>query len=120
MKICFVSPFSYTLLDPSFPLKHGGGEVQILTLARGLAEMGHGVTFVVFDVGQPDRQTFDGITAFETILSLYPGQKALIASGHAPESRGKAAKELGAGWLTKPYNPRTLARAVRDCLDGNT
>ena len=60
---------------------------------------------------------FDGLDTYEAILKLYPDQKALVVSGHAEDGRGKAAVNLGADWLSKPYETDDLARAVRKRMD---
>ena len=58
----------------------------------------------------------DGIEVLERIHTLFPAQRALIASGHAPFERGRIATERGLIWLAKPYTRDTLARAVAAAL----
>ncbi len=59
----------------------------------------------------------DGVAACTEILRLWPEQKLLIASGHAPDGYEKQITSLGAEWLNKPFVALDLARAVRTRLD---
>ncbi|MFW5739593.1 MAG: ATP-binding protein, partial [Myxococcota bacterium] len=61
---------------------------------------------------------FDGLTTLQKLMKLDPSLRAIIVSGHAQEERGRLAEMLGATWLGKPYDAMTLARLVRDRLDG--
>ncbi len=70
---------------------------------------------VILDMVMEDG--FDGLDALNQIRSLYPEQRIMIASGHAENARVTAARDLGAGWLSKPYDVGTLVRAVRASLD---
>ncbi len=64
------------------------------------------------------EEGFDGLAAYREILKLYPGQKAMIASGHAgDETAEDEARRLGVTWLAKPCGREALARAVRGRLD---
>ncbi|NNJ99733.1 MAG: response regulator transcription factor, partial [Desulfatitalea sp.] len=50
--------------------------------------------------------------------ALFPGQKAIIASGFSETDRVKRLLELGAcAYVRKPYTMETLGRAVREALD---
>jgi len=60
----------------------------------------------------------NGCQAYREILKLYPGQKAVIASGFSESDDIKAALELGAGgFIKKPYSMTKLGRVVRDALN---
>ena len=60
----------------------------------------------------------DGLTAYEKILEIHEGQKAIIVSGFSESDRVKEALNLGAGaYVKKPYVLHDLARAVREELD---
>lgn len=59
----------------------------------------------------------DGLDTYRRILAVKPRQKALLVSGHAPGDRVRAAQDLGAGWLSKPYHLTDLAQLVRSKLD---
>jgi CheY-like chemotaxis protein len=58
----------------------------------------------------------DGLAVIERVRALFPGQRALIASGNAPPERAAAAIAQGLGWLAKPYTSGALARAVEAAL----
>ncbi|MBL7115264.1 MAG: PAS domain S-box protein [Kiritimatiellae bacterium] len=59
----------------------------------------------------------DGLETYERMLKIFPAQKVLIASGQATNARSIVAQELGADWLSKPYDMMSLANAVRHRLD---
>ena len=60
----------------------------------------------------------DGLTAYEKILEMHEGQKAIIVSGYSESDRVKGALNLGAGaYVKKPYMLHDVARAVREELD---
>lgn len=62
----------------------------------------------------------DGLAVIERVRALFPGQRALIASGNAPPERAAAAIAQGLGWLAKPYTSGALARAVEAALAENS
>ena len=60
----------------------------------------------------------DGLETYQRIVQLYPGQKAIIASGYSESERVKKAQKLGAGsYVKKPYLMEKLALAIRIELD---
>jgi signal transduction histidine kinase/ActR/RegA family two-component response regulator len=59
----------------------------------------------------------DGLEVLQKIRSTHPDQRAIIASGHAPNYVLEQAEEQGVTWLAKPYTQSTLARAVRRALE---
>jgi DNA-binding NarL/FixJ family response regulator len=60
----------------------------------------------------------DGLSTYEKILELHPGQKAIIVSGFSESERVNAAQALGAGtYVRKPYVMEKLGLAVRCELD---
>jgi DNA-binding LacI/PurR family transcriptional regulator/signal transduction histidine kinase/CheY-like chemotaxis protein len=59
----------------------------------------------------------DGLEVFESIRELYPQQRALLVSGHAPNDRAQAAMARGLAWLAKPYTTEALAEAVAKALE---
>lgn len=66
VRICVVSLNSYNLLAPHGDVRHvGGGETQIVALARGLRDRGHAVSFVTLDHGQQDGGVHDGIEVYK-------------------------------------------------------
>lgn len=58
----------------------------------------------------------DGLDLFEQIQELFPQQRALLVSGHAPQDRMELAAARGLAWLPKPYTMDTLAQAVQLAL----
>jgi PAS domain S-box-containing protein len=60
----------------------------------------------------------DGLETYKRILDLYPGQKAIIASGFSETERVKETQRLGAGaYVKKPYLLGKIGLAVRSELD---
>jgi signal transduction histidine kinase/CheY-like chemotaxis protein len=60
----------------------------------------------------------DGLEIFELIRKIFPRQRALLVSGHAPNDRVQAAMANGLDWLAKPYTMEALAEAVAKALNG--
>jgi len=61
-------------------------------------------------------EALDGLQVIETIQAMFPGQKAIIVSGHAPNERADNAIKSGLAWVSKPYDLDTLAAAIADTL----
>jgi ActR/RegA family two-component response regulator len=61
-------------------------------------------------------EALDGLQVIEKIQSMFPKQKAIIVSGHAPNERADNAIKSGLAWVTKPYDLDTLAAAIADTL----
>jgi two-component system cell cycle sensor histidine kinase/response regulator CckA len=59
----------------------------------------------------------NGLATVAQIRRRLPRQKALIASGYAPDPMSTAAQQRGLPWLAKPYTLNGLACAVRTTLD---
>jgi CheY-like chemotaxis protein len=64
-------------------------------------------------------ETLDGLQIFEGMRRLFPEQKAIVASGHAPNERAELAVRQGLLWLAKPYTSEALTRAVARVLEGD-
>jgi CheY-like chemotaxis protein len=61
----------------------------------------------------------NGRQAYEKIVKLHPGQKAIIVSGYSESYDVKVALNLGAkGFLKKPYSIEQLGMAVKESLAG--
>ena len=58
----------------------------------------------------------DGLELFDEIRRLFPDQRAIVVSGHAPTERAEAAFRKGLAWLAKPYTADALLYAVQDAL----
>lgn len=76
----------------------------------------HGAPFdlVVVDMVMPGA--LNGILTVQEMRRCRPGQRALIASGYAPEEMNALAVENGLTWLAKPYTLVALAASVRVAL----
>lgn len=70
---------------------------------------------VIVDMMMPG--TLNGIATIEQMRKLRPEQKALVATGFAPERMETLASERGLAWLAKPYTLRGLSEAVRNVLN---
>jgi DNA-binding LacI/PurR family transcriptional regulator/signal transduction histidine kinase/ActR/RegA family two-component response regulator len=58
----------------------------------------------------------DGLHVIEQIRQLFPDQKVIVASGHAPTDRADLAVRKGLTWLGKPYGMELLAQTVQRAL----
>ena len=72
---------------------------------------------VIVDMVLPGQ--LDGVEAVEQIRQLCPGQKALMATGYAPEQMHVSARQGTLPWLQKPYTLIEPAAAVRTALDAD-
>lgn len=60
----------------------------------------------------------DGLQTYKKALSLYPNQKAIVASGYTDLTKVKEMQKLGAGsFLKKPYGMEQIGTLVRAELD---
>ncbi len=75
----------------------------------------HSFDLVVLDMIMGD--SFDGLDTYNELLKHCPDQKVIICSGQADNDRIRAAKDLGADSLAKPYDIESLSEAVRKKLD---
>jgi DNA-binding LacI/PurR family transcriptional regulator/signal transduction histidine kinase/DNA-binding NarL/FixJ family response regulator len=64
-------------------------------------------------------ETLDGVQIIEQIRRLFPAQKVVVVSGHAPTERAELAVRKGLAWLSKPYDIDTLAQTVERVLRGD-
>jgi DNA-binding NtrC family response regulator len=61
-------------------------------------------------------ESLDGLQILKLIQELFPRQKAILASGHAPSERAELAVGQGLIWLAKPYTVDELSRAIESSL----
>ncbi len=61
-------------------------------------------------------EVHDGLQIIEQIQRLFPAQKVIVASGHAPTERAELAVKRSITWLGKPYGFETLAETVQRVL----
>ncbi len=141
------APVEVTAATPQLTPPRGGSETilvvedeppvrelvcQILkTYGYQVLEAGSGVTalkvwreqkdkidLLLTDIVMPDGMT--GRDLAEVVQAEKPGLKAIFSSGYSADIVGKDfIMQKGLNFLQKPYQPEKLARAVRDCLDGN-
>ena len=113
-------------------------EIQLRACHRVLTGLGYSVetqksgeaAFQLFRQASMDRESpfdlvvvdmllggaFDGLQVIQEIRSLFPSQKVIIVSGHAPSERVEDAIKHGLPWLAKPYTLDAVASAVADAL----
>jgi DNA-binding LacI/PurR family transcriptional regulator/signal transduction histidine kinase/ActR/RegA family two-component response regulator len=143
-----VAPLHPTRPQELTPIPHGHGKIlvvddewaQLRTYQRVLTRLGYQVEVVQsglaaqelfrnaapsgpspFDLIIVDMalgENLDGLQVFESIQQWYPAQRAIVASGHAPNERAELAMKKGLAWITKPYDMETLARVVERALAG--
>ncbi|MFC1481716.1 PAS domain S-box protein [Candidatus Neomarinimicrobiota bacterium] len=71
---------------------------------------------VVLDMIMEDD--YDGLSTYQDILKIHPGQKAIIVTGFSESERVKEAIKIGVtGFINKPYTLQSLGEAVRKALD---
>jgi CheY-like chemotaxis protein len=61
-------------------------------------------------------EVLDGLQVIEHIQRLFPAQKVIVVSGHAPTERAELAVAKGLTWLVKPYGMETFAQTVERVL----
>jgi len=73
---------------------------------------------IVLDMIMPPG--IDGLETFQKIISKYPHQRAIIASGFSETERVRKAQRLGAGrYVKKPYTIEKIGLAVKSELGKN-
>ncbi len=76
----------------------------------------HEIALLLTDVVMPDR--INGRELAEQLWAERPELKVIFTSGYSADVVGKgSALRRGLNYVQKPYHPRKLAMAVRDCLD---
>jgi two-component system cell cycle sensor histidine kinase/response regulator CckA len=61
-------------------------------------------------------EALDGLQIIEQIRRLFPAQRVIVASGHAPIARAELAVKKDLTWLAKPYGMEALASTVQSVL----
>ena len=96
---------------------------EVLEAASGVEAIevwerhGRKVDLLLTDLVMPDGLT--GRELAKKMATHESGLKVIYTSGYSPEMRETAfVFREGTNFLQKPYEPHTLAKAVRDCLDG--
>lgn len=87
---------------------------EALALVKQAAEAGEPpYDLVVLDM---IMDGMDGLSTYEHVLQIVPGQKAIVISGHAASERLDRIRQLGVGWLQKPFLRSELLQAIRSML----
>ena len=74
------------------------------------------VDLILLDMVMP--KGINGRKTYEEIISIHPGQKAVIASGYAKTKEVDIAQDLGAGkYIKKPYTLAKIGAAVKGELE---
>lgn len=74
------------------------------------------VDLLLTDMVMPEGM--NGLELTERLKDLKPGLKAIISSGYSAEiAQAGVPSRPGVDYLPKPYEAKTLAAAVRSCLD---
>jgi phosphoserine phosphatase RsbU/P len=122
-RILFVDDERIQLRTGTRVLRHLGYSVDTLESGRQAYELFAKAAaagarspydLVIFDMLL--SETEDGLQIFEHVQRLFPEQKAIIASGHAPNQRAELAVKKGVSWLGKPYTRHALASAIEAAL----
>jgi DNA-binding LacI/PurR family transcriptional regulator/signal transduction histidine kinase/ActR/RegA family two-component response regulator len=72
-------------------------------------------SLVILDIMMPG--SLNGLATLERLRISRPGQKALFATGYAPEQLARESGDASTPWLAKPYTAAALAIAVRNALE---
>jgi CheY-like chemotaxis protein len=90
------------------------GREALALLQRRAGESARSFDLLILDVLLNEER--DGLEILERARELFPGQKAILVSGHAPSERAERARDQGVQWLPKPFTLEALARAVSTVL----
>ncbi len=93
---------------------------QVFSVSSGEAAVDflqrQSVELLVLDMIMP--QGMDGLETYRKIITIHPGQKAIITSGYSESDRVRELQQLGAGaYIQKPYTMEKIGVAVRMELD---
>ncbi len=92
----------------------GSGRDAFALLQRNFAKGSSGFDLLILDMLL--NEDWDGLELLERVHAIFPAQKAILASGHAPGERAERAAGHGVRWLAKPFTVETLAYAVNVVL----
>jgi CheY-like chemotaxis protein/anti-sigma regulatory factor (Ser/Thr protein kinase) len=90
------------------------GREALALLQRHAGEAARGFDLLILDMLLNEDR--DGLEVLERARVLFPGQKAILVSGHAPSERAERARDQGVQWLPKPFTLEGLARVVNSVL----
>jgi PAS domain S-box-containing protein len=97
-------------------------QYRVLAAASGVEalriwdEFNGGIDLVLTDMVMPEGMSGRELAA--QLRKRKPHLKVIYSSGYSPEAMGRTFGQTDTVFLSKPYVPPQLARAVRQCLDG--
>ena len=105
------------LEDLEFRVETAGSGEEAVAMFRRVADRKEPSPFdlVLLDM---IMNGIDGVATYREIAALYPDQRVMVVSGHAPSRRAEELALLGCSYLTKPYTKATLHEAVVSALSG--
>ena len=102
--------FAFGKLGQFFVQQASSGEMGLERLNEGLPDV------VILDVMMP---AMDGPATFALIRAKYPKLPIIFLTGQETDEQLAKLRSLGpAGILAKPFDPKTIGRAVHNILDG--
>ena len=88
------------------------GEAAVEFLSKSAADLV--ILDMIMDPG------IDGYETYRRIISIRPGQKAIIVSGYSETERVRKTQELGAGkYIKKPYTLAAIGKVIKEELCGS-
>jgi len=76
VKVCFYSPFAYSLFNPSTTVTHGGSEIDLFIVSTAIAQDPRfSVTFISGDFGQPKIEKYRNLTLYRSFRTDIRGWK---------------------------------------------
>jgi two-component system cell cycle sensor histidine kinase/response regulator CckA len=84
--------------------------------APGLDSSGpsRGFDVVIMDLALNEDE--DGLAVMRRIREVFPGQRGILASGHAFLDHEQEIRDAGLVWLPKPYTVQALSDAIGQAL----
>ena len=73
-----------------------------------------GFDLIILDLALNEED--DGLKVYDKIRALFPGQKGILASGHAFIDHEEQIRSSNLVWLPKPYTVESLTAAIRAAL----
>jgi glycosyltransferase involved in cell wall biosynthesis len=78
MKLCFISPGAYPVLDSSIGGGFGGAEAQLCTIGKELSKHGHEVHYIVDDYGQEENLVIENLFIHKAALRYLGGSNKYV------------------------------------------
>lgn len=117
-RVLFVDDEAALRTSTSLALTQLGYEVLCCASGQDAYELFHAAPesydLLLADVTMPGMT---GLDLARRILAEHPGARVVLTSGFSDLINPEKAKELGLGYLKKPYSTGTLGLAVRDALE---